>query len=103
MANKKRYSDSTTFVKNVRRGEKDPSMYKVSAFSTTVYSSIPKSDDDIYVITQEGDRLDLLAHQFYGDVSLWWYIAKANNLKFITLDVGKRLRIPATTKYAVGR
>ena len=72
-------------------------------YRSTLFDNVPVSDNDIYIITQYGDRLDLLAHQFYGDVSLWWYIAKANNLKFITLDVGKRLRIPATTKYAVGR
>ena len=102
MADKKRYSDSTTFVKNGRRGEKDPSMYKVSAFSTTVYSSIPKSDDDIYVITQEGDRLDLLAHQFYGDVSLWWYIARANNVFTFNVPENIQLRIPGSTQYAQG-
>ena len=46
---------------------------------TTLYENVPKTNDDIYVMTQYGDRLDLLAHQFYGDSSLWWFIAKANN------------------------
>ena len=50
-----------------------------------------------------GDRLDQLANQFYGDVNFWWYIAKANGLKFMTLPPGTRLRIPATTEYATGR
>ena len=31
-------------------------------------------------MTQEGDRLDNLAFQFYGNQHLWWYIAHANNL-----------------------
>jgi len=74
--------------------------YKITSHGTTIYSSIPKTSSDIYVITQYGDRLDLLANQFYGDVNLWWYIAKANNLKFMTIPVGTRLRIPATTQYA---
>ena len=99
---KKRYSNTKTITKPIKRGIKEPHLYNIAAFRTTVYSSIPKSDDDIYVISQDGDRLDLLAHQFYGDVKLWWYIAKANNLKFMTLPIGTRLRIPATTKYAIG-
>ena len=69
---------------------------------TTIYSSIPETDSDIFVITQLGDRLDLLAHQFYGDVGLWWYIAKANNLMDLRVPAGISLRIPATTTYAVG-
>ena len=39
---------------------------------TYIPKSIPKKDDDIYIITQETDRLDLLASQFYGDSTLWW-------------------------------
>ena len=54
---------------------------------------------------KETDRLDHLANQFYGDINLWWYIAKANNLKFITIPIGSRLRIPvdAGRAYSVGR
>ena len=69
---------------------------------TKHYRSIPESDTDIYVITQHGDRLDLLANEYYGDPHLWWYIAKANNLTFMTLPVGTKLRIPASTQYAIG-
>ena len=39
---------------------------------------IPLSADDLYVITTTGDRLDLLANQFYNDIRLWWIIAAAN-------------------------
>ena len=76
--------------------------YNITSYSTTIYSSIPETDSDIYVITQHGDRLDNLAQQFYGDPSLWWYIAKANNLTFMTIPVGTRLRIPSTIQYAIG-
>ena len=69
---------------------------------TTIYSSIPERDSDIYVITQMGDRLDTLAHQFYGDVNLWWYIAKANGIKDLRVEAGTSLRIPGDTKYAKG-
>jgi len=43
------------------------------------YPSIPLSENDLYVITTVGDRLDLLAYQYYNDSTLWWVIAFANN------------------------
>ena len=69
---------------------------------TTLYENVPKTNDDIYVMTQYGDRLYLLAHQFYGDSSLWWFIAKANNLKFNTVEIGTTLRIPSSIELAKG-
>ena len=47
-------------------------------YGTNFYPTIPLSDSDIYVITDERDRYDMLANQYYGDVSLWWIIASAN-------------------------
>ena len=32
-----------------------------------IYPTIPLSDDDLYVATETGDRLDTLAYQFYQD------------------------------------
>jgi len=63
---------------------------------TTVYPPIPHSEEDIYIITRDSDRLDLIAGQYYEDVQLWWVIAAANNLGKGTLVVppGKQLRIP---------
>ena len=99
-----RYKNTISKISdNVRGKEQTVSYNKVSSYSTTIYGSIPLNDNDIYVITQEGDRLDHLAHQFYGDVSLWWYIAKANNLVFMTVPTGTSLRIPSSTQYAVGK
>lgn len=100
MANK-RYQNSRSKKKYIKRGSKN-SNYDITSYNTIFYSKIPKDDNDIYVITQEGDRLDLLANQFYNDPTLWWYIARANNLKFITLEPGVSLRIPSTTNYASG-
>jgi len=96
-----RYENTKLKKSNVVRG-KSPRSHNIISTNTTIYSTIPETDNDIYVITQHGDRLDNLAHQFYNDVNLWWYIAKANNLKFMTVPVGTSLRIPATTKYAIG-
>jgi len=65
--------------------------------STTLYPSIPFSIDDIYVITGEGDRYDLLANQYYKDATLWWVISLANpqttNASLIP-GGGLQIRIP---------
>ena len=98
-----RYEHSKIKTSNVKRGKSTSQVYNVTSQSTTIYSSIPETNGDIYVITQYGDRLDHLAHQYYGNVNLWWYIAKANGLTFMTLPPGLRLRIPVTTQYAIGK
>ena len=97
-----RYENTKIKKGKVIRGEKSKTPYNITSYRSTIYSSIPEMDNDIYVITQRGDRLDNLAHRFYGDVNLWWYIAKANNLTFMTLPTGISLRIPGTTQYAIG-
>jgi hypothetical protein len=63
------------------------------------YPDIPLSINDIYIITTSGDRLDLLANQFYKDVDLWWIIATANpnvvRRDSFNLKGGLEIRIPA--------
>ena len=63
---------------------------------TTIYPNIERSTEDLYVISKITDRLDLLANEYYGDSSLWWVIALANNIGKGTLvvDPGLQLRIP---------
>ena len=61
--------------------------------NTTYYNTVPERNSDILLITQEGDRLDNLALQFYGDTSLWWYIGKINNLNTMNVEAGIRIRI----------
>jgi len=68
--------------------------------ATKFYRNIPETSDDIYVMAQVGDRFDLLANQFYGDPQLWWYIAKANKMKFNNIEVGTTIRIPASISYS---
>jgi hypothetical protein len=65
-------------------------------FKPTIYPKIPIRDSDIFIYPKFGDRLDNLAHKYYGDVSLWWIIAKANNLDaaHIGLEVDNQIRIP---------
>jgi hypothetical protein len=65
-------------------------------YGTTIYPKIPLEDTDIFIHSIEGDRLDLLAHKYYGDETLWWIIAKANSLRNgkFALKAGQQLRIP---------
>lgn len=66
-------------------------------YSTVRYPEIPLSVSDIYVITQQGDRFDLLANQYYNNKSLWWIISIANNnliQNSLIPPVGIQLRIP---------
>ena len=69
----------------------------VRYYATVKYPEIPLSPNDIYVLTNEGDRLDLLAQQYYGDVNLYWIISIANNnlqQNSLLLPPGSQIRIP---------
>lgn len=74
----------------------------ISRYGTTYYDNVPESNSDIFVTSQYGDRLDKLAHQFYGDSSLWWFIARVNNIKTMNVEPGTSLRIPVSTEFARG-
>ena len=64
---------------------------------TTRYPEIPHSENDIYVYCVDGDRLDNLAFQYYGDATLYWVIAAANPTLIYNLMypvIGAQVRIP---------
>lgn len=67
-----------------------------TVYKSKIYPNIPLRDDDVYVATETGDRLDTLAYEYYNDSSLWWIIAAANNIHTapIGLKDGTILRIP---------
>ena len=67
-----------------------------TVYRSRIYPEIPLSDNDTYVATETGDRLDTLAYQYYNDSSLWWIIASANNIHNAPLGLvdGTILRIP---------
>ena len=75
---------------------------KFKGYSTTYYEKIEEKNTDMYFISTEGDRCDSLAHRFYGDSNLWWFIAHVNNLKTNNIPAGTSLRIPIDTKFAKG-
>jgi hypothetical protein len=66
-------------------------------YKGVIYPEIPRTDNDLYVITTYEDRFDLLANQLYQSPSLWWVIAAANpeyyNSRYA--PIGFQIRIPA--------
>ena len=72
---------------------------KKQYLESTIYPIIRASDDDMYIISEAGDRLDLLANKYYGDQTKWWIIATANNINDATfyVEAGIQLRIPMDT------
>ena len=81
-----RYKDTSTKLNRKRK----------PVFKPTMYPKIPLRDSDVFIYPKFGDRLDNLAYKYYKDVSMWWIIAKANNLDeaHIGLEVDKQIRIP---------
>lgn len=66
------------------------------------YPKISLSVDDIYATTLVGDRLDLIADQFYNDVDLWWVVVTANpdviRRDSFNLKPGLQIRIPSPNR-----
>jgi hypothetical protein len=77
-----RYDDKT-----ILKTPQDKPYYK-----SKVYPNIPLSEEDVYVITTIGDRLDSLAYSYYLDVEYWWVISAANN----NVTKGSMFPIPGT-------
>jgi len=63
---------------------------------SVIYPRIKASNDDMYIVSEGGDRLDILASKYYNDQNLWWIIAIANNLNDASYSIedGIQLRIP---------
>jgi hypothetical protein len=68
-------------------------------YINTILPPIPLSQDDIYIVTQDGDRLDNLSYEFYNDTQFWWVIAAANPNKVrkdsYYVNIGEQIRIPS--------
>ena len=86
MAN--RYQYSTTLTNKYT---------KKKYLGSVLYPKIKPNDNDMYIISQQSDRLDILANNYYNDSSLWWIIAVANNLNDASLSIepGIQMRIPS--------
>tara|TARA_Y100001958_G_C21003326_1_gene386303 strand:+ start:382 stop:687 length:306 start_codon:yes stop_codon:yes gene_type:complete len=73
------------------------------AYLPTIYPSVKLSNEDFYIVAREQDRMDLLAQDFYGDPTLWWVIAMANDLDRDSVfpPLGFQLRIPNNSSEAL--
>jgi hypothetical protein len=67
-------------------------------FINVKYPSITLDSQDIYLYTTQGDRYDIMAYQFYKDMSLWWIISYANQQQdpsSLYPALGTQLRVPS--------
>lgn len=97
-----RYENSNIVDKS-RKLQSDGSTAIVRRLETTIYPTFTTLHaDDTYILSQEGDRLDNLAKEFFGDEVFWHVIAKANGLGHGSIFVpgGKVIRIPYFDEYA---
>ncbi len=67
-------------------------------YRTTTYPVVPNNPNDIFIVTEFGDRLDSLAFKFYKNSSLYWIIYSANpdilRADQLYLPAGVQIRIP---------
>jgi hypothetical protein len=65
-------------------------------YKSRIYPDIPIKDDDVYIVTQTGDRLDTIAYKYYKSPELWWIVASANNIHDVGFGLpdGTILRLP---------
>ena len=89
---------SNTKIKRKQGGDR--------VYSYTLYPKIPIKNSDVFITPTYGDRLDVLANEYYGDPSLWWIIAQANGIKGFTALYSKnwegQLRIPTQIQDILG-
>lgn len=94
--------ENANIVANSRKIESNGVVRSIRRLETTLY---PEFNDflseDTYILSQENDRLDILAKEFYGDEVFWHVIAKANGIGHGTLVVppGMIIRIPYYDDY----
>lgn len=69
----------------------------VEFFDRPEYPVIEEASDDVVYEVQDGDQIDTLAEQFYGDRSLWRLLAVANGLELLPSDlkIGMKLVVPS--------
>jgi|TARA_R110000822_G_C15190566_1_gene481313 hypothetical protein len=71
--------------------------YGEIGLTTNLLPEIIRRPSDTIITARSVDRLDLLAHRFYNDRTLWWIIALANKLPgdSLFIEPGLQLFIPS--------
>lgn len=87
---------------SLRRYSRTPTLRGGTYFGTASAGKIIRTavisgnlDVQVYIL-QEGERLDTLAGQHYGDARLWWVIAAASG-------IGWGLQVPPGTQIYIPR
>lgn len=65
-------------------------------------SDIDSLDDDIIILSKDGDRYDLLANKYYNDSNLWWIISDINphlRKDSMYIESGNQILIPKDYNY----
>lgn len=92
------YADRYNFYSLSRYKKKSIIYDSVVQYATTYPEDMSiKTDKYTSYIVKRSDcnRLDLIAHRFYGDASLFWVIAYYNNIMNpFHIPVGMELKIP---------
>tara|TARA_B100001564_G_C20002863_1_gene386635 strand:- start:86 stop:397 length:312 start_codon:yes stop_codon:yes gene_type:complete len=82
---------------NQTKIQTDP-LKKFPYYVNVIYPYIEPDISDVYIITRNGDRLDLLAEEYYENSALYWIIASANPDKVrndsFFMTPGIQIRIP---------
>lgn len=65
----------------------------------TFFPYLNRNENDIYIYTVEGDSLDRISKEYYGNEHYWFVIADVNNLNSMNLEGGIQLRIPDLSMY----
>ena len=92
-------------IKKVRNTNEFVGTLGTQAYVNVTYPEVLPNENDIWVETDFGDRLDLLANRFYRDVTLYWVIAIANpnviNMGSLFITEGSQIRIPVNIQQIV--
>ena len=70
--------------------------YNKIGYDSTLFPKVIRKSSDTIIIAKSTDRLDLMAHKYYRDRTLWWVIALANNLPgdSFFIEPGTQIFIP---------
>lgn len=78
----------------------DGKYYRIPSFAKADFSGIAARD----LMIQEGDRLDILAEQLWGDSNYWRYLALFNGIGyFFDLVPGDIIRVPIDIQQVIRR
>ena len=74
---------------------------KIQRIGTSDLPNLKEDNSDVLLIATDGDRCDLISHEYYGTPEFWWFVASINNLKSNNIEAGTQLRVPISLDQAI--